>query len=144
MERNQKMDREEMDRQLSSPGQLQIRDAVRALPEEPLSMAWRSELNTQLRAVAVRRKKLNLFGWVWKPTVGLALAGGLAVALFVHPTSPSRSGGDIESGLVNHFVDSANAREVAGDGITPNESKDSAGSSSATIDWDQEDVGATL
>ena len=134
----------DLDEELNSPAQIRVREVVRALPEETLSLTWRSELNTRLRAEVVRRKKLDIFGWVWKPTAGLALAGALAVAVFFHPVAVSSSGGDLEKAMVNHYVDSTADREAAVDGVTPNEARDSAGGSSTSTNWDQEDVGATL
>ncbi len=145
MKRGIALEGNELDRKLNSAGQTQIREMVRALPEETLSMTWRSELNTKLRAAALRKRKLDLFGWVWKPTAGLALAAALAVAIFIRPAmtgvTPDTS---IEKALVSHYIDSSAARDVAVDGMTPNEAKDSGASSVVPPDWEQEDVGATL
>jgi len=139
------VDEKELEVRLSTPAQTQIREAVRALPEETLSLAWRSELNTKLRQSVARKRRLDLFGWIWKPTAGLAVAGALALALFVHPGMGGASGnGALEQGLVNHYIETAAAREIAADGVTPNEAKDSSDSGPSSIDWDQEDVGATL
>jgi|SRR5579862_2596544 len=143
MKNESELEGRELDRRLESSGQARIREAVRALPEETLSLSWRSDLNSKLRATAARKRKLDLFGWIWKPTAGLALACALAIAIFVHPNLPGAvPDNSIEKALVSHYVDSAAAREAAGDGVTPSEAKDSGGS--APIEWDQEDVGATL
>lgn len=136
----------DVDQELNSPAQLQMRDAVRALPEEPLSLAWRSDLNTRLLGAAARKRKLDLFGWVWKPTAGLALAGALAVAIMFKPMAPSQPTvtTGIEKDLVSHFVDTTASTEVAGDGISVGEVKDATAAHPVPTDLDQEDVGAIL
>ncbi|HTQ09673.1 MAG TPA: hypothetical protein VMI31_06340 [Fimbriimonadaceae bacterium] len=145
MKHRTEMDEREVDMRLAAPGQIQVREAVQALPEETVSLAWRSELNVRLRQTAARKRRLDLYGWIWKPTAGLAVAGALAVALFVHPgVGGSAGNGALERGLVNQYIETTTAREIAADGMTPNEAKDSSDSSSNPFDWDQEDVGATL
>ena len=77
--------RNDWDERLEGPEQQSVRNLVATLPDEEPSMAWRSQLNERLRALPAqaRRKWWEL---AWKPTVGLALAGGLAVLVFVKPT----------------------------------------------------------
>lgn len=78
--------RNDWDEQLEGPEQQGIRNLVATLPDDEPSMAWRSQLNDRLRALPsqARRKWWEL---AWKPTVGLALAGSLAVLVFVKPSS---------------------------------------------------------
>jgi hypothetical protein len=140
------MDGRNLDEELNSAAQVQIRETVRALPEEPLSLAWRSDLNTQLRGVAARKRKLDLFGWVWKPAAGGALACALAFAFLIRPggsMSEVPSNG-IEKALVGHYVDTTASWEVAGDGVTVNEVKEATAAHPVPTDLDQEDVGAIL
>ena len=139
------MQERELDVRLESPGQAQMRESVRALPDDTVSLAWRSELNARLRKSYARRRRFDLFGWIWKPTAGLAIAGGLALVLFIHPGGSGTAGnGALERGLVNQYIETTTAREIAADGVTPNEAKEAGESGTSTIDWDQEDVGATL
>jgi hypothetical protein len=138
------MNGRDLDQELNSPAQIQVREVVRALPEETLSLTWRSDLNLRLRGEAARKRKRMVFGWVWKPTAGLALAGALAVGIFLHPATAPTNGGELEKALVNHYVEASTAREAAVDGVTPNEVKDSGGTGATPGYWDQEDVGATL
>src|SRR5690242_12148641 len=93
----------DLDQELSSPAQTQMREIVQALPEETVSLSWRSDLNARLYAEAARRRKLNLFGWIWKPAAGLALAGALAIAFMLPMSKASapESRGDVEKALVN-------------------------------------------
>src|SRR4051812_44518980 len=122
MKDNFNMSDNDLDRELSSPGQELVREVVQALPEEPLSLAWRSDLNTRLHAVAARKKKLDLFGWIWNPAAGVALAGALAVAFVFRMPDVDHgvvaTNKDVEKALVNTYVDSTASWEVAGDGIT--------------------------
>jgi hypothetical protein len=146
---NDFMSDRDLDRELNSPEQTRMAEIVKALPEETLSMSWRSDLNARLRSEAARRKKLNLFGWIWKPTVGVALAGALAVAFMVRPEPAGTpvGSGTVEKALISSYVDNTAAWEVAGDNVgvnTVNEAKDSGAWHPGTTDWDQEDVGATL
>ncbi len=123
--------------------QAQIADAVKALPEEPLSLAWRSDLNTKLHAMAARRKKLDLFGWIWKPAAGVALAGALAVAFVARePGMAPVARKSIEKELVNSYVESTASWEVSTDGVSSVEAKEK--STQAPSEWDQEDGSATL
>ena len=146
MKREFEMNERDLDRQLSSAAQKQVHEVVKALPEETLSLAWRSELNTRLRNEIVHKKRVNLFGWVWKPAAGVALAGALAVGFFFRTPEANLAppSGGIENALVNHYVDSTASWEVAGDGATVGDTKDSAPANSVPVDNDQEDVGAIL
>ncbi|HVT13566.1 MAG TPA: hypothetical protein VHE55_14975 [Fimbriimonadaceae bacterium] len=137
------MKREILEEELNSPEQLHVRELVRALPDETLSLTWRSGLNARLQSEMVRRRKLNLFGWVWKPAVGLALAGALAVAFIIPPkgSAPAR-GGELEKALVTHYVESTASWEVAGDGVSMGEVKDAVNQHTISVDPEQEDVGA--
>jgi hypothetical protein len=133
------------DEQLSSPGQEQIREAVRALPDETPSLAWRSALNAALQNEAARRRRRVAFGWVWKPSAGLALAAGLAlivIAKLPSPTPTPRTDAGIERATVNSYLNSKSSWELTGDGLTTNEARDTDGSQDP--DWFREDIGATL
>lgn len=58
-----------------------LRQVVRDLPQDDLSMAWRSGLNEQLRAIAeVKRKRRLWVNWALKPALGL---GATSAAMFV-------------------------------------------------------------
>jgi hypothetical protein len=136
----------EKNQDLNSPEQLAIREVVKALPDETLSLAWRSELNTKIHAAIVRRKKLDLFGWIWKPAAGIAVASAFAVmflakAPLVAPVA--RSSGDLERALVNAHIETSVSWDVAEGGVTAGEAKENAGVP-VPNEWEQEDVGATL
>jgi hypothetical protein len=135
----------DLERKLSSASQIQTRDVVRTLPDEALSLSWRSELNERLRAEAGRKRKRNLAAWVWKPTAGVVLAGVVAVAFFTRmpDMGPVSKAPAFERALVNTYVEGNASWVVAGDGVTANEVKEAAVEPSP-FELEREDVGATL
>lgn len=138
------LNEKELDVKLSSPVQQAIRHAVGSLPDESPSLAWRSALNARLLQAAARRRKMRVFGWMWKPAMGLAVAGALAVAFVMRmPTSADPSSKpDLEKALIGSYVDNAASYEVAGDNVSSGEMRDS--DNQLRFDLGQEDVGATL
>lgn len=115
-----------------------LKRIVSDLPEEGLSLTWRSELNEKLRALPVTAPRRFAF---WKPVAGLALASALAVVAFVprsgvNPTSPS----DIEDQLVRTHISSAADREVAGTGLTAHESQRETLSLDTSSSWTEADL----
>ncbi|MBS1718485.1 MAG: hypothetical protein JSS72_12215 [Armatimonadetes bacterium] len=78
-----------IDEALNSPSQKAVQEVVSNLPDEQVSMAWRSDLNQKLMAEvgSVRRKRFVLY------RLSPALLGvGLAAALFVMRMPPSEGG----------------------------------------------------
>ena|SRR5579871_1609421 len=143
------MNEQELNTRLDSASQRQMREVVKALPEETLSLAWRSELNAKLREGTASQQRSRRFGWAWKPAAGLVAASALAFTLVFHQPSPAieqaAAGSGLEKALVNHYVDSTASWEVAGDGVTVNEVKEAASANPVPVDNnDQEDVGAIL
>lgn len=134
----------EHENRLNEPGQLWVRETVRALPEETPSLAWRSNLNAAIAEQAQRQRKARLFGWVWKPSAGIALASCLALLVIAQMPKPQapESKADIESAIVNSYLHSKTSWELTGDGVTTSEAQDVSGSKEP--DWFREDVGATL
>ena len=61
MKENRNIDMNDLDRKLSSPDQLWVSKAVSAMPEDDLSMAWRSQLNSKIVALAVVELIVTLF-----------------------------------------------------------------------------------
>lgn len=129
--------------ELGSPAQQRTREIVQGLPEEPLSLTWRSSLNARLAEVAVRRRRLNLLGWMWKPAAGLAVAGALAVAVVLQRPEQLPSQPGVESALVNVYMESTASWEVATDGLTVNEANEVSRQDGSDY-WEPEDVTATL
>ena len=55
-----------------------VSQTVRELPEDSVSLAWRSQLNERLFAEAGAKHHVARRSWVWRPALGLGLAGALA------------------------------------------------------------------
>ncbi len=74
---------------LNTDSQLLIASLVKSMPDDELSMSWRSDLNVKLLAAQSSKKKLKatkrVFGW------GLSLSGSMAVAVAAMIMSNSNS-----------------------------------------------------
>lgn len=140
------MTEKELDLRLESEGQLQIQQAVRTMPEETVSMAWRSELNEKLVAGIQAKHKKRRFAWVLSPALGLGLAGALAVVLMTKTTPPvdgpiTPNQPALEDSLVATHQDALRYTDVTGVGLNPDEivSKRSA---TAIYDFDEVALGS--
>lgn len=67
--------------QLESSSQQTIASLVKRLPEENLSMSWRSSLNEKIRAEAEKRKKQRRARIVWSSSLGFGMAGAILFML---------------------------------------------------------------
>jgi hypothetical protein len=86
-----------------------VRRLVQQLPEEMLSMAWRSELNERLRACARERTRARALNWAWLWT---GFAGALACAWAMwafggHRMSQPEPTESLEAALVAAWRESA-------------------------------------
>jgi hypothetical protein len=111
---------------LSSSSQMAIQEIVRGLPEDSLSMAWRSQLNERLRAEAVVARPKRRFTWFALPAVGLSAAAAFAfIAVFHTPTQtePSfvatHSGSAMAVGLFDTYRQESMTHEITGSGPDP-------------------------
>jgi hypothetical protein len=136
----------ELDARLESPDQMRVRNLVQSLGDEPVSMAWRSELNEKILSAVVARQRKRRFAWILSPALGLGVAGALAVVLVTktpeaprfesHNTAPG-----IEANLVASFKDSINYTEVTGVGLNADEAINGK-SSVASYDSAEVDLGS--
>jgi hypothetical protein len=140
------MTEKELDLRLESETQLQIRQAVRAMPEDTVSMSWRSELNEKLVAGIQAKQKKRRFAWILSPALGLGLAGALAVVMMTKTTStvvdqPMSHQSALEESLVATHQDALRYTDVTGVGLNPDEvvSKRSA---TALYDFDEVALGS--
>lgn len=137
-----------LDARLNSEAQVAMRDVVRALPEDSVSMAWRSALNERLLAEAVTPKRR--FAWLnfsWRPAVGLALAGALAGIIIFRPNSaaPATSAhgatASLEAELITTHTQYATFVDVAGLGALPMDTAyASRQGTDETPDWSELDL----
>jgi len=155
MNNNDRLSRENTvnDELLNSAAQQAMRDVVRNIPDDSLSMAWRSSLNEKLLAEVAVQKKRQRFNWYLRPALGLGLACTLAVLVVFRPAPTVKRGPSlapvsqpgIEAALVTTHRQSTVAWDVAGVGLNPVEmSTDSDSvpvrSSGSSSGWSEDDL----
>jgi len=136
-----KEEQAELDALLKSDSQQMIQRAVHALPEDSLSLSWRSELNERLRQARPVSRWRSRVAVAWRPALGLALAGCLAVmvTLKTTPTSPEHTG-NLEASLVTAYDDSTTADELVGPGLSVHEVNDTTKTQQTSSDWSESDL----
>ncbi|MCW5943370.1 MAG: hypothetical protein KIS66_14155 [Fimbriimonadaceae bacterium] len=91
-----------------------VRHVVASSPEDELSLAWRSELNEKLLALA-RPVKKSRWALAWRPATALAVTAALALTFVLQlRTTPS---GEFEKGLIELHFDSERSLDMAGVGV---------------------------
>lgn len=137
---------DDLDERLESPAQVAVRNAVKALPEDNLSLAWRSGLNEQLLQVAEKQRRRRRAWFFLKPAVGLAAACGLAAVVLMHSFTPAvrmktSKSSDLSAALVSFHQDASMSVDVSGTSINPIEATNDRSEPSATsADWSEYDV----
>jgi hypothetical protein len=130
------------DSKLQSEGQMMVKNLVSSLPEDQLSMAWRSSLNEQLLKTAAKTRRRQYLGWIARPAFGLAFAGALAAVVMIRtapvPASHVRSSGRLEAALVQEHQQNLLMSDVAGVGMMPSESRPTE--NAASEDWSEVDL----
>jgi hypothetical protein len=123
-----------VDQKLNSDAQIAVAKVVSSIPEDTLSMVWRSELNEAIRLTAVNTKRHKFVFSFGGPIAGLGVACALALIVPITlsrsnhrivkvdppvatvPASPS-----IEEGLLQVHQDDVRMSDVAGTGLNPTE-----------------------
>ncbi len=138
---NRKKTQSELDALLKSESQQTIRRVVNSLPEESLSLSWRSDLNERLHKVRPQSRWRGRVARGWKPALGLALAGCLATLIAIRPgvQAPQKSH-QIEASLVSTYTDSANVDDLIGPGLAVHEVNDTTRSSDSSTQWTESDL----
>jgi hypothetical protein len=113
----------ELDSLLSAPEQRAVAEVVSQLPEDSVSMAWRSQLNERLLAAAppVRPSRR----WILRPALALGAAGALALSLIL--TSKGLNGSEpleitassLETKMIAAHRESVGYYDIAGPGLVP-------------------------
>lgn len=94
-----------------------VREVVRGLPEDSVSLAWRSQLNERLIAEAAKGRR-RAPRWFWLPATGLGLATTLAIAVLIRGNLAPVATPGVEIELVRMHQVAAEAPEVLGPGLT--------------------------
>lgn len=141
-----KMKEQDLDRMLESDGGLQIRQVVQSMPDEQVSMAWRSQLNERLTTVVVAKQRKRRFTWILSPALGLSLAGALAMIVMTKTptqmdTAGVGAGTKLEESLVASYQDSLRYSDITGVGLNTDEVV-SKRSSQAVYDYNEVDFGS--
>lgn len=138
---------EPTDAQLATRAQCAMREVVQALPEDSLSMAWRSGLNERLIAEGKRRQRRRRFFWVLRPAAGLAMAGALAAVFMIRTSqvpdiAPAHSSShSLEAALLSTHNEVSEFADVAGTGVRPMEAAyASRGHAPENLDWSELDI----
>jgi hypothetical protein len=123
---NQPLNPKDLDAMLAREDQQRVRETVRLLKEEAPSMAWRSQLNERILAQAGKRRSRQRLWWIFTPSVGVAVAGALAIAVFFHNPSPRSTGNplpyaatapSLEDSLIGLAHDNSVSDDVSGSGL---------------------------
>jgi hypothetical protein len=131
-----------LDTLLESEAQAQISDLVRSMPAEEPEPAWRSELSARLHAVAAGRERKRRVLLVFRPALGLALAGALAFAFFfgrapesAMPTSSPR----VEEQVLNAHRESVHLTQFWG-AIRADEDARTPAPATSEYRWEETDL----
>ena len=132
------------DSMLESPAQDRMRELVSSLPEDSLSLAWRSQLNERLLESAGRSRRRSRMLWVLKPSLGLAMAGALAAVVMlkldtVQPVVAHQNSG-LEAALVQDHRSSVELTDMVGAGLNPLESHPTSSYAADGSDWNEVDL----
>lgn len=131
----------ELDEKLNTSGQLQVRDLVKGLAEDQVSMAWRSSLNEKLlQAAPVKR---SAWSRILRPALGLAAAGALALTFVMQQPEAKGviSGGNssaLEARLMADHQQTIALVDLSGPGLSPDETN--YVSSEPSTDYDSLEV----
>jgi hypothetical protein len=131
----------ELEALLKSETQQAIQRVVHSLPDESLSLSWRSDLNERLRQVRPQSKWRARVSASWRPALGLALAGCLALIITFRPQSPHVTNeSSLEASMVGAYDDSANSEILAGPGLAIHEVSETTQKRESSSDWTESDL----
>jgi hypothetical protein len=133
----------DLDEALNSDAQQAVSRAVGALPEEQVSLAWRSRVN---EAIASSGRKPSRQSIIWRltaPLAGLAAAGALAIVMLSNGTDVSTSrlaSNTLERDLIQTHRETVFDRVVAGKGLAASEAEPTDASAWQPMGWQESDV----
>jgi hypothetical protein len=138
-----KPEENKFDSLLRSEPQQAIREVVKRLPEDSLSLAWRSSLNERLHAIRPVSVWRSFLSRSWRPAFGLALSGCLAILVTLrHTEPPAPVHHSIEASLVQAYDDSTRVDDLVGPGLSSHEVGDTTRDLDSSSDWSESDLGA--
>lgn len=129
---------------LASQAQQSAAQMVGRLPEESVSLAWRSSLNEKLRAQQAKRQRRERVFWVLRPASALAVA---ATVFGVYLGGNPRPVATVERPNIEVYMVEAHRQTetvslVSASGMGAFDLPRNGVSNSMTIDWEEVDLGA--
>ena len=129
----------ELDSALRTESQKAVARLVHELPEDVLSLSWRSDLNQKLRFAAAKiDRKRKIHAWIVRPSLGLGLAAAMASVVFFRPQplATASSEPEVASAIVRTFNEDLNAGQVSAEYSFESKDKETA---TSTLDPYSED-----
>lgn len=133
-----------LDAALASESQRQAARLVELMPDETVSLAWRSDLIEKLRDRQVKQRRRESVFWVLRPASAVAVAAAVfgvylvgkpgQVAIVERP--------NIEVYMVEAHKQTETVSLVAASGIGALDAPRNGVSNSMTVDWEEVDLGA--
>ncbi len=130
---------------LNEKGQQFVAQAVKQIPVEDVSLAWRSQLNEKLlqesAKVSSTRKRIN---FVWRPMAGVAVGAALAFALIVPRNDGvgSIQSYSVEASLMQAHISADRSHELIGSAIVSADNQSNGFVMPANYEWQETDLGA--
>lgn len=144
-EHNRKTNNVEIDEKLESSESRKIAEAVRLLPNDELSMAWRSELNAKLSASVQKRNRRQAIARPlgWMAGLGLSATATFVFLAVLLPANMPKAGTNptdtLESQLLAAHKSSVNSADIAAEGLSYLDDTETV-SSSGEPEWQEEDL----
>lgn len=123
--------------------QAQVAQMVRALPLEEPELGWRSELCGKLHMVARQNDRSRKILWVFRPALGMALAGALAITFMFKgvPDSPRSAAPRVEDQIVSAHQESVALGQFWGGVRTDEEIRVASAPATSEYRWEETDLG---
>lgn len=145
---NNRVRREEIDQALEGSESRKIAKAIKKLPEDELSLSWRSQLNEKIAQEATRKAKTRR-SWrlAWGTGMGLGLSATTAVVFMLVLAKPdvsmipTRTERSFESEIVAVHQQVVQSGTIAGEGLSALDETPST-AKKAQYEWKQEDLEA--
>jgi hypothetical protein len=120
---------EQLTAMLESERGQSVRNIMQLMPEDTVSLQWRSALNEKLLALAPTKKKLSAAVVGLRALVGVALASAVCLVVFVKSDSGKEQPASMvdpstfASALITEHRQSVVSNEIAGPGIVDGEAE---------------------
>ncbi len=131
-----------LDALLDSPDVARLSEAVKSMSEDEVSLAWRSKLNERIATTASAKSRRGR-SWLFRPALGLGLAGALALVILLPNSDPAglrTAEVGLEERMAVAHLDAVNGRLISGYGISDSEALPTSAPVDGPIVWDESDL----